>query len=70
MATPLYRPGQRIEVVHCADEDPIPAGATGTVERWAPAPINQLNVTYDPPYAHRTLALVVEPGADSVRVIG
>ncbi|MEO3976988.1 hypothetical protein [Streptomyces sp. CAU 1734] len=63
-----FTPGERIRVVHCTDEhDPLPAGATGTVRNWNPAPwLRQLAVDYDPPHNHRRLMLTLTDGADTV----
>ncbi|MFF7644027.1 hypothetical protein [Streptomyces canus] len=66
-----FTAGGRIEVVRCADEhDPLPAGATGTVNRWDPHPlVRQLSVDWDAPHAHRRLMLVIADDADAIRLI-
>ncbi len=59
MSTPEhFTRGDRIEVIACADHDPIPPGSTGTVRRWNPS-ARQLNVDWDPLNAHRRPVLVI-----------
>lgn len=62
----VFTPGRRIAVEHCADPNPLPPGATGTVRHWDPV-AQQLAVDWDPPNEHRHLMLAMDQ--DSVKVI-
>ncbi|MFB7896033.1 DUF4314 domain-containing protein [Streptomyces xiamenensis] len=66
-----FTAGDRIEVLSCSDPyDPIPPGATGTVKYWMDHPeVRQLVIAWDPPHAHRRLALTLTPGEDSVKLL-
>jgi len=65
---PLFAPGQRVRVERCADPDPLPAGATGTVQRWNPD-VRQLDVDWDAPYHTRRLIMVLEDEHDAVSLL-
>jgi anti-anti-sigma factor len=61
-----FTPGQRILLGYCADPNPLPPGATGTVRHWDPA-ARQLAVDWDPPHDRRRLMLAMDQ--DTVTII-
>lgn len=64
------KPGDRIMLRAMPDEpDPLPLGATGTVQRVRSisGEYDQVDVAWDAPHEHRTLSLVIPP--DRVQVI-
>lgn len=65
---PEFARGDRIQVVKCTDpNDPIPAGATGSVRSFNSHPaMRQLDVNWDPPHDHRHLMLILIDNEDEV----
>ena len=63
------KPGDRIKLISMAsDPDPIPEGSTGTVLAVIEGLMAQVQVRWNAPHSHRSLALI--PGVDLFESIG
>lgn len=68
MTTPV-KPGDRIRLISMpSDPDPIPVGSTGTVLAVTSGLLAQIQVRWNAPHSHRSLALI--PGVDLFEITG